>query len=180
MVKKSKIYTRTGDRGKTSLFGGKRISKSHQRINAIGALDELNASLGIVCSLITVKRQKEIIEKIQNDLFQIGAMLANEREIKGLDPNLVLSLEKWIDILDEKVPPLKNFILPGGSLLASQTQLARSIARRAEREVASLETREKLDPEILKYLNRLADLLFVLARYFNQQDRKNEKIWKIR
>ena len=178
MAPKSKIYTRTGDKGETSLFGGKRVSKTHQRITAIGSIDELNSALGLVQSLIRSKPLKSALEKIQIHLFNIGAELANPGSSAEAKAANISFLEQQIDKLDSKLEELRNFILPGGSLPSSQAQFARSIARRAEREVLKLDLKEKVNAETLSYLNRLADFLFVLARYQNRLSGSKEKIWK--
>lgn len=180
MAPKSKIYTRTGDKGETSLFGGKRVSKTHQRITAIGSIDELNAALGLVQSLIRSKPLKSALETIQIHLFTIGAELANPGSSAEAKAANISFLEQQIDNLDAKLPQLQNFILPGGSLEASQSQLARSVARRAEREVLKLNSTKKVNSESLKYLNRLSDFLFVLARYLNRTSKNREIIWRKR
>lgn len=178
MSMKSTIYTRTGDSGETSLFGGKRVPKTHQRIVAIGTIDELNAIIGVISSLAKPKKIKTILETIQSDLFSIGAELANTKGESITNPKNVEFLEKTIDNLDSKLSELRNFILPGGILVASQSQLARSISRRAEREVLKLNSTTKINQEILSYLNRLSDFFFVLARYFNKAAGSKETIWK--
>jgi len=178
MSEKSKIYTRTGDNGETSLFGGKRVSKTHQRIVAIGSIDELNAALGLVHSLIESKSLRKVLEAIQIHLFTIGAELANPGSSAETKAANISFLEQQIDKLDSKLVRLRNFILPGGSLPSSQAQFARSIARRAEREVLKLSLQDKVSHGTLSYLNRLADFLFVFARYQNKLSKNKEKIWK--
>ncbi len=178
MSLKSTIYTRTGDSGETSLFGGSRVPKTHQRIVAIGTIDELNAIIGVISSLTKTKKIKTILETIQSDLFSIGAELANTKSEKVTSSQNIEFLEKNIDELDSKLNQLRNFILPGGILVASQSQLARSISRRAEREVLKLHSTAKVNQEILKYLNRLSDFFFVLSRYFNKAAGSKEIIWK--
>jgi cob(I)alamin adenosyltransferase len=178
---KVRIYTKTGDKGETSLFGGKRIKKFDQRIMAIGAIDELNATLGVVASQRLSPKVGKLIEKIQNQLFEIGAELANPDQLKGafeLGEEKIASLEAAIDNFEVKLPPLKNFILPGGTTAGSLFHLARSTCRRAEREVVSLAEISKVNPNLIKYLNRLSDLLFVLARTVNKAARKTDKIWE--
>lgn len=179
---KLKIYTRTGDKGKTSLFGGKRISKDSQRIEAIGTIDELNSILGASASFVRDKKVLSIIQKIQNDLFNIGAELANPQEIsrdtKGLsrlEKDKIEVLESIIDQYDNYLPTLRYFILPSGVNSASLLHLSRSVSRRAERRVISI---SKVNPDILSYLNRLSDLLFVLARYLNNKAKIKEVPWK--
>ncbi len=178
MIKKSRLYTKTGDKGQTSLYGGKRIAKTHQRIAAIGTVDELNASLGVVSALSSNKKIERFLEKIQSDLFHLGAYLANSKSNLRLTNSDVDFLETTIDQLDERLPSLKNFILPAGDLAASFAHLSRSICRRAERELIKLAKHNKTDPIALEYLNRLSDLLFVIARSLAQQDKVKEKIWK--
>ncbi len=178
MSDKSKIYTRTGDKGETSLFGGERVAKTHQRIIAIGSVDELNAALGTVAALTKSKKIRVELEKIQSDLFSLGSELANTGGKTSIDLIKTQSLERSIDYMDKQLKPLVNFILPGGSPDASQAQLARSISRRAEREVLKLNEREKVNAETTKYLNRLSDFLFVLARYLNKKSKFQEVVWK--
>ena len=172
-----KIYTKTGDAGETSLYGGSRVPKSHLRIEAIGAVDELNAYLGVL--------DMGELTRIQNELFTLGADLAtpadtnSKLKILRIDAACVALLEKEIDAWTEKLPQLTNFILPGGSKVAAQLHLARAICRRAERSVVRLaEIDAKLNKNILKYLNRLSDWLFVLARKVNADAGVAENIWK--
>jgi cob(I)alamin adenosyltransferase len=178
MASKSRIYTKTGDKGETSLYGGKRVSKSHQRIVSIGTVDELNAALGIINSLVRRKKLNVLLRSIQEDLFLIGAELANPKTEQNLTSEKVTFLESVIDHIDSGLKPLTNFILPTGSLTASQTHLARSVCRRAERELIKLNSTEKVSAEIIVYFNRLSDLLFVVARYLNKTSRAKETIWK--
>lgn len=176
-MKKSAIYTRTGDSGETSLFGGKRVKKNSPRIKTIGAVDELNACLG-VCVNSASDTTKKILLEVQSDLFMIGASLANPsfQSNKTLAAK-VIGFESLIDQLDSKLPELHNFILPSGTPPAAQLHLARSICRRAEREIVELLEGEELEPQIRIYLNRLSDLLFVLARLENDLGKK-DVIWK--
>lgn len=183
--RKSKLYTKTGDRGKTTLLGGKRVSKDNQRLITYGTLDELNASIGLALSFIEDKKITTILQKIQNDLFDIGAELANPQKIGAptnkvfsLETSKVEELENVIDQYDYRLRPLRNFILPGGTKAASATHLARGITRRAERELVSLGKKEKVNQNLFSYLNRLSDLLFVLARYLNKKGRGKELPWK--
>ncbi len=176
-IKKSLVYTRTGDKGETSLYGGKRIKKTQQRMIAIGTIDELNAILGVA---VVKSSFKKIVEPIQNELFNIGAQLANPDqvgEVITMTAQKVIGLENQIDELDAKLPPLRNFILPGGSETGSLFHYARTVCRRAEREVLKLAQKEKVESELLRYLNRLSDLLFILARSENN-DKNSEIIWK--
>jgi len=184
-VQKSKIYTKRGDKGKTSSIFGGRVSKDHPRINAYGTIDELNASLGVAASFIKDRQILKILHNIQNELFNIGAELASQGKLKKktgayykLSESKISNLEQIIDQYDEKLPPLKTFILPSGTNAASCLHLARTISRRSERALSTLTKREKINPNILAYLNRLSDLLFVLARTMNKKTRRKETIWK--
>ena len=167
-----KIYTRGGDAGETGLFGGGLIGKEHERIEALGAVDELNAALGWANAQLTRDRSRERLEQIQHDLFAIGAQLAMPTEKNAApDSNLPLGktgvLERWIDELDEELPELRAFVIPGGAPVAAALHLARTVCRRAERAVVRLSRSYEVDELILAYLNRLSDLLFMLARQEN-------------
>lgn len=169
-----KIYTKTGDGGQTSLFGGKRVWKDDLRIAAYGSIDELNALLGIAVCKIKNQELKEIVRSIQNDLFTVGSDLATPIDkgntgfiIPRIDDSFITKLELLIDKLDSNLPELKNFILPGGSIGASHLHLARTICRRAEREIVALSKNDKINSKLEIYVNRLSDLLFVLARAEN-------------
>lgn len=174
------IYTKTGDKGKTTLFNPKPkekifVSKASLRIEAIGALDELNSSLGLVKGRLNAKNQ-QLIEKIQTDLFILGSILAGA-DFK-FPSQKTKYLEKKIDNLEKLLPPIRNFIIPGGSETASLLHLSRSIARRAERQVVKLSNKENISPSILKFLNRLSDTLFILAREANHKEKIKERLWK--
>lgn len=167
-----KIYTKTGDNGETSLFGGKRVWKDDLRIASYGTVDELNAVIGAVIAEINNVELNSVLVSLQNELFVIGADLATPLEntnslIPRIGQNNIERLERIIDNHDSQLPPLKNFILPGGSKGASLLHLARTVCRRAEREVVALSKCEKINSSVEIYLNRLSDLLFVLARYQN-------------
>ena len=167
-----KIYTRGGDAGETGLFGGGRIGKEHERIEALGAVDELNAALGWANAQLTRDRSRERLEQIQHDLFAIGAHLAMPTEKNAApDSNIPLGqtgvLERWIDELNEELPELRAFVIPGGAPVAAALHLARTVCRRAERAVVRLSRSYEVDELILAYLNRLSDLLFMLARQEN-------------
>ncbi len=173
------IYTRFGDNGKTSLFGGEVVEKSNLRVCAYGEIDELNAAIGVAITQINQKETKESLENIQSDLFTIGAQLASKKESnKKINPKRISEMEKEIDRMDMELEPLKNFILPGGHKSAALIHLARTICRRCERSVAKLSNGEEIDPNIMTYLNRLSDLLFTIARYLNLKNGEKEKIWK--
>jgi cob(I)alamin adenosyltransferase len=178
-----KIYTKTGDKGETGLFGGERVPKDTPRIEAYGAVDELNSLLGIIRALRPNKRIDRILHGIQNDLFVAGADLATRKTSKrSLIPHVGLSqitfLENAIDALQSSLPPLKTFILPGGTAAASHLHYARTVCRRAERSAVRLSRSEDINENIVIYLNRLSDLLFVLARYANRSGKKKETKWE--
>ena len=177
-----KIYTKTGDTGDTSLFGGKRVPKSTLRIDAYGTVDELNAQLGVIRALKPVAEVDNLLEIIQNQLFILGADLAvpfdtAPENLKRIQQNEIHSLEETIDRMDAQLEPLKSFILPGGSLTSAQMHVARNICRRAERLVDALGRKEEIGKFPLMYLNRLADLLFVAARYVNKLEGMEETKW---
>lgn len=177
-----KIYTKTGDKGSTSLFGGKRTTKDSLRIESYGTVDELNSALGVVRSLGPKLELEEILSLLQNDLFILGADLATPKgtrsmHVMRIQQDQITSLEQIIDRLDARLQPLSTFILPGGSQVASELHLARTICRRAERFVVKLSRKEKIGSLRTVYLNRLSDLLFVMARYANYVDGKQETPW---
>lgn len=178
-----KIYTKTGDDGTTGLFGGERVSKDALRVECYGTVDELNSTLGMVNSEVKNIELTTLITEIQNKLFTVGGQLATPTEKSGLvlvklvDED-ILFLEKNIDSFEEKLEPLKQFILPGGSKGASLLHFARSVCRRAERLVTSLSKNEKVSNLILIYLNRLSDLLFVLARFENSNNHVPDIPWQ--
>jgi len=168
-----KIYTKSGDKGETALYGGKRISKDSARIKAYGDIDELNAILGVCANICRDPNHRnesadfaKILQNLQHSLFIAGADLAAHLEIKTgrIKKSHTSALEKNIDKIDAKLPPLKNFIFPGGNNLSAYLHLARTVCRRAEREVVTLSKIEKINPQLLPWLNRLSDLLFVMAR----------------
>jgi cob(I)alamin adenosyltransferase len=178
-----KIYTRTGDRGDTSLLDGTRVPKSDPRVEAYGDIDELNALLGWTRAAKVDPDLDEILILLQRDLFALGALLADpaariaDRVTKvAIGASDVGRLERWIDQLEEELPPLSRFILPGGSAAASTLHLARTVCRRAERRVVELGV-ESLDPALLAFVNRLSDLLFVFARVVNKRAGCAEVEW---
>lgn len=186
---KSHLYTRAGDQGQTSLFGGKRVAKDDLRVEAYGCVDELNSVLGVVVAFLRQQRLIGIVQSIQNDLFSIGAELASPEPVRddrssgthfSLSEDKVKGLEPLIDELDAQLPPLRNFILPSGSRPAAFLHLARTVCRRAERAIVTLSRHEPVNPNILAYMNRLSDLLFVLARYANWQAGREELVWRSR
>jgi cob(I)alamin adenosyltransferase len=179
MVKLNKIYTRTGDGGETGLADGSRRRKDNARLNAIGSVDEANAALGLV-RLYAEGDLDALLARVQNALFDLGADLATPGEPEGWTPlrvraDQVTGLETMLDAYNEALAPLDSFILPAGSALAAHLHMARTIVRRAERDAAALAAQEAVNPEALRYLNRLSDLLFVLARHANDEGRGDVK-----
>jgi cob(I)alamin adenosyltransferase len=176
-----KIYTKTGDDGKTSLFDNSRVWKSHERIISYGAVDELNSAIGIAISMDLDHQIKEILIRIQNDLFIVGSDLANpdmsDTKIRTSE-NMILSLESDIDTFESELSDLSSFILPGGTLLSSILHLSRTISRRAETHVIALSQKEKINKTAAVYLNRLSDLLFILARTINKRKNIDDVVWK--
>lgn len=190
-----KIYTRTGDKGKTSLVGGMRVSKASTRLDAYGTVDELNSTIGVLAhdadnDLIRggaqtagqLKRVGDLLHDIQNILFVIGSRLASEdKETREKMPALfrehVTDLEEAMDEFSKQLTPLKNFILPGGCRSAAMAQLARCVCRRAERDCVLLQQKEEVEDEIIVYLNRLSDFLFVLGRHLNRVLGEEETVW---
>jgi cob(I)alamin adenosyltransferase len=176
-----KIYTKTGDRGETGLFGGGRVPKDHVRVAAYGEVDELNSVIGVAIAQLGAAVQAELgprLREVQADLFVIGANLATPAAEDGgranphvpvLAPARVSALEEWIDAADADLEPLRNFILPGGTAAAAALHLARTVCRRAERRVVALAREARVDSDHLIYLNRLSDLLFTLARLANHR-----------
>lgn len=179
---KSKLYTRTGDDGTTSLVGGTRAPKDSLRLEAYGTIDELNSWIGLLAaSLYVPLEQQEVLLAAQDRLFDIGAALATEPESKWQPEPIthqpVEDLEKAIDALDAELPPLNKFVLPGGHPDAARANVARTVARRAERRVIAVGRHTKLDPDIVKYINRLSDYLFALARTINHNNGFKEVYW---
>ena len=182
-----KIYTKTGDKGTTSLIGGTKVSKAHLRIEAYGTVDELNSYIGLCKDLSSDKKSNAVLQEVQDRLFTIGAALAcdPEKETKMKIPDLkdedITLLEKEIDMMNETLPPMKSFILPGGHITVSHIHISRCICRRAERCCVRLEAEQnEVEPIIIKYLNRLSDYLFVLARYTGHLLNITELPWKPR
>ena len=184
-----KIYTKTGDNGTTRLVDGSCVEKFNPRVEAYGSVDELNSVLGVVRSLIDEKKNQALLtldlklQKIQNHLFNVGSLLATEKQevfstLPAVSSQHIEQLEKWIDESTDELPQLKNFILPGGSLIASQLHVARTFCRRAERRSAEILVREKHYQNVLIYLNRLSDLLFTWARWVNLKLSVPESQWK--
>jgi cob(I)alamin adenosyltransferase len=177
----TRIYTKTGDDGSTGLIGGKRVAKSSQRIIAYGAIDELNSSIGIVLSSKLDNDIHELLEKIQNDLFVVGADLANpDLQISNnrITESMVNFLETSIDKFEQELSPITYFILPGGDIIAAQIHLARAISRRAETCIVQISEKESINKTCQIYINRLSDLLFVLARVINKRKMIKDVAWK--
>lgn len=182
MVKLTKIYTRTGDRGDTGLGDGSRVPKYDPRVAAYGSVDETNAAVGLA-RLHTTGELDAMLARIQNDLFDLGADLCTPEQENPPYPPLrvtaeqVERLEREIDRMNAKLSPLRSFVLPGGSPAAAYLHLARTIARRAEREIALLATQQAINPEAFKYINRLSDHLFVCSRHAND-DGADDVLWQ--
>ena len=173
----SKIYTRTGDQGKTGLADGSRIDKFHSRIESLGNIDELNSIIGIILTEKIPDNKKILLEKVQHDLFDIGGELS----IPGhfvIDDRKIDFLEKILDEMNNELDPLKEFILPGGTKISSYCHLARTVCRRVERNLFKLAQTDKVNEASLKYINRLSDMLFVLARFLNKINQFNDIFWK--
>lgn len=182
---KSQLYTRTGDSGTTSLVGGERVKKNSERLEAYGTVDELSSALGAIASdTKCVDEAKGQILDIQNELFNVGSYLATkpadgqEPACDSLDAARLEQLEGWIDALDEQTPKIRAFVLPGGCELAAKAHMARTICRRAERRILDLADTDYVDPAVIRYVNRLSDYLFILARYFNFIQGESEITWQ--
>lgn len=178
-----KIYTKTGDQGSTGLFGGGRVSKADLRIDAYGTVDELNAFMALVRDQEVNKKRAHFIIQIQEQLFTIGSMLATvpgntKVRIPVLEERDTEALEHAIDEMDAHLPPLRNFILPGGHVAISHCHVARTVCRRAERKIVTLHQAEPVHPLIIKYMNRLSDYLFILARAMAAELGVVETPWK--
>jgi cob(I)alamin adenosyltransferase len=179
-----KIYTKTGDKGETGLFGGARVPKNHIRVEAYGTVDELNSYIGLIRDLIETPHYKTILKSVQDRLFTIGANLASDPAKNMTTPDLKNSdielLEREIDTMESELPILKNFILPGGHSTVSYCNIARTVCRRAERTVVALDFEQPILPMIVQYLNRLSDYLFVLGRKLGKDLGIEEVIWNAR
>ena len=183
-----KIYTKTGDKGETALYGGTRVSKASARVESYGTIDELNSFIGFAKTEITVEKVLNQLKKIQFDLFTVGSESATPTDKLTLANgqsrlSLVISeteieeLENWMDDLEEELQPLQYFILPGGGKAATSLHICRTVCRRAERSLVFLNETEAVRPELIKYLNRLSDYLFVLARYMSKINNESEEYW---
>lgn len=176
-----KIYTKTGDQGQTSLYNGTRISKADLRLDAIGSVDELNSHLGLLRDQPINANLQNGFQRIQENLFVIGALLASEKntdKVPNLSADSVNWLENEIDRMEEELPAMQFFILPGGHPTVSQAHVTRCVCRRAERQVVRLSEQVQVDPLLFRYLNRLSDYLFVLARYLGKKLEVDEIPWK--
>ena len=176
-----KIYTKTGDKGQTSLTGGKRVVKFHERLEAYGTIDELNSFIGLLIEYISNSNDKEMLEKIQSLLFSIGGQLASTEDVEPraehLSQTAIPLLEAEIDNIDALLPPLKAFVLPGGCKSAALAHVCRTIARRSERCIYRIPNISETAPNTLIFINRLSDYFFVLARKECILSQKQEKIW---
>ena len=183
-----KIYTKTGDKGETSLYGGTRVSKAAARVESYGTLDELNAFIGLAKAEISDEKVLSQLQKIQFDLFTVGSeaatptdklILANGKNRLDLmiSEKEILELEHWMDDLDAELEPLQFFILPSGGKAAASIHVCRTVCRRAERAMVHLNETEEVRPELIKYLNRLSDYLFILARYISKISGEKEEYW---
>lgn len=183
-----KIYTKTGDKGETSLYGGTRVSKAAARVESYGTLDELNAFIGLAKAEISDEKVLSQLQKIQFDLFTVGSeaatptdkmFLANGKSRLDLliSEEEIIELEHWMDDLDAELEPLRFFILPSGGKAAATIHVCRTVCRRAERSMVFLSETEEVRPELIKYLNRLSDYLFVLARYISKISGEKEDFW---
>lgn len=177
-----KIYTKSGDKGQTSLFGGKRLDKDHLRIEAYGTVDELNAFTGVLHDQCPYPEIRETLLSIQSLLFNLGSVLATDPDqdfsLPGIKPIHVEDLEKKMDAMDAELPRLQNFILPSGHAMVSAAHVCRTVCRRAERRLVTLSHESTLDEVNLIYLNRLSDYFFVLARFLGHKAGVTEIIWK--
>ncbi len=182
-----KIYTKTGDKGDTGLIDGSRISKSDLRIIAYGVVDEANSHIGLIISNIEKNSifddVKKILLNVQQDLFVLGAELANPNTLKDdnmlVKTEMISTIEKYIDKFESELAPLSNFILPGGSIESSLLHICRTVVRRAEISAVALAKEQKINQEILTYLNRISDLFFVLARVTNKRQKQKDIPWKL-
>ncbi len=182
----ARIYTKTGDKGKTSLYGGKRLSKAHIRIEAYGTVDELNSHIGLlrVQPAMADLKAKDTLKNVQMRLFSIGSSLASDPERKPLPPDIrdedITELETAIDEMQAELPALKHFILPGGNQAAAIAHVCRTVCRRAERRIVALNDEAEVESEIIGYINRLSDYFFVVSRYLVLKSGDEENIWLAR
>ncbi|MBQ6037870.1 MAG: cob(I)yrinic acid a,c-diamide adenosyltransferase [Bacteroidaceae bacterium] len=182
-MKKSLVYTRTGDKGTTSLVGGTRVPKTHARLEAYGTVDELNSFIGLLITYLNLEEEQAFLQRVQNNLFVIGSNLATDQSITELraasiiTKDMIAEMEHRIDCVDASLPPLTAFVLPGGSRGTAVCHVCRTVCRRAERRILALAEQAEVSPELIAYINRLSDYLFVLSRKINQVDKKEEIFW---
>lgn len=178
-----KIYTKTGDKGTTSLVGGTRVPKTHIRLEAYGTVDELNSHLGLLITYLSDEQDRHFLQQVQDKLFVVGSHLATDQEKTKLKdasvitPEQVETMEREIDRLDALLPPLTAFVLPGGSRGAAVCHICRTVCRRAERRILALSEQVEISSELLAYVNRLSDYLFILSRKINFDEKKDEIFW---
>ena len=180
-MEKSRVYTKTGDRGSTSLVGGKRVSKTHFRLDAYGTIDELNSFIGLLSAEVEDRQTRKILLKIQSSLFDVGCALATDEDkdtVSSVDDDKIRMLEEEIDRIDSLLPLLKNFILPGGCRSAALAHVCRSICRRAERNIYRIPEYANSDNLLLIFINRLSDYFFVLARKECHDKNGRELFWQ--
>ena len=183
-MKKSMVYTRSGDKGTTSLVGGQRVSKADVRLESYGTVDELNSHIGLLISLLHNEHDQEVLTHVQNLLFVVGSNLATDQSNTELRQASVVHLEEIealeheTDVIDASLPPLRAFVLPGGCQASAQCHVCRTVCRRAERRILALCEQAEVQPELLQYVNRLSDYLFVLARKINIDEKKSEIFWQ--
>lgn len=179
-----KVYTKTGDKGKTSLFGGKRVAKSNLQIEGYGTVDELNSWMGMLRDMSVNEDEQHVLISIQNNLFTIGSYLATaadklkDAKLPALHSSMITNLEEQMDLMDERLPEIRAFVLPGGHMNVSYTHIARTVCRRAERLVVAMDSEVEEIHFSQRYLNRLSDYLFVLSRYWTMQLSAQEIPWK--
>ncbi len=177
------IYTRTGDKGMTSLVGGDRVPKTHVRLEAYGTVDELNSQLGLLQTYLSEEEDRKLIFRVQNKLFSVGSYLATDltttelRAASYISEEDIACLERAIDAIDYELPQLKAFVLPGGSRGASVCHVCRTVCRRAERRILALAETCEIDPHVTSFINRLSDYLFILARRLNHLTETDEILW---
>lgn len=182
-MKKSAVYTKTGDKGTTSLVGGTRISKTDVRLESYGTVDELNANLGLLITYLVDELDREFVLKIQHKLFSVGSYLATDQSKTTLNNSSILllsdieAIEKEIDMIDEQLPPINRFVLPGGSREAAICHVCRTVCRRAERRILSLAMTCSIDENVIAFINRLSDYLFLLSRKQNISKNSSEIFW---
>jgi cob(I)alamin adenosyltransferase len=182
-MKKSLVYTKTGDKGTTGLIGGTRVSKTHARLEAYGTVDELNANLGLLVTYLTEERDRLFVLTVQDKLFSVGSHLATDQDkvklhdVSIITTNDIASMEAEIDVADEMLPTLRWFVIPGGSRGSAICHVCRTVCRRAERRILSLTEDYEIDANLLAYVNRLSDYLFVLSRKINFLEKKEEIFW---